>query len=43
MVVIIRTFIITPVLVSGDSMKPNLHDKEMLLERKIGYNENTIK
>lgn len=42
-VVLIRSFIITPVIVSGDSMKPNLHDKEILLERKIGYNENTIK
>ena len=43
LVVIIRTFIVTPVMVSGDSMKPNLHDKEMLLERKIGYNEKAIK
>ena len=42
-VILIRTFIITPVLVSGDSMKPTLHDKEMLLERKIGYNKNAIK
>ena len=44
-VILIRSFIITPIIVSGDSMKPNLHDKEVLLERKIGYirdnNKNT--
>lgn len=42
-VVLIRTFIITPAIVSGDSMKPNLHDKELLLVRKINYNINTRK
>ena len=42
-VVVIRTFIITPVIVSGDSMKPNLNDGELLLVRKIGYNSDTIK
>lgn len=42
-VVLIRTFIITPVIVSGDSMKPNLNNGELLLVRKIGYNGNTIK
>ena len=42
-VILIRSFIITPIIVSGDSMKPNLHDKEVLLERKIGYNSSTIK
>lgn len=42
-VVLIRTFIITPVVVSGDSMKPNLNNGELLLVRKIGYNSNTIK
>ncbi len=36
-VILLRTFIITPVIVSGDSMKPNLHNGEVLLERKIGY------
>ena len=35
LVVLIRSFIITPVMVSGSSMKPNLQDKEILLERKI--------
>ena len=42
-VVLIRSFIITPIIVSGDSMKPNLHDGEVLLERKIGYNRSSIK
>lgn len=42
-VVIIRSFIITPVIVSGDSMKPNLNDGELLLVRKIGYNGSAIK
>lgn len=42
-VILIRTFIITPVIVSGDSMKPNLHNGELLLERKIGYNSTNIK
>jgi len=42
-VVILRTYIITPVIVSGDSMKPNLQNKELLLVQKIGYNENSMK
>lgn len=42
-VVLIRSFIITPVIVSGDSMKPNLHDGELLLVRKVNYNSKTIK
>ncbi len=42
-VVLIRSFIITPVIVSGKSMLPNFHNGELLLVRKIGYNEKTIK
>lgn len=42
LVVLIRTFIITPVIVSGDSMNPTLNNGELLLVRKIGYNEKTI-
>ncbi len=42
-VVLVRSFIITPVIVSGNSMKPNLNDGELLLVKKIGYNEKTIK
>lgn len=41
-VVLIRTFIITPVVVSGDSMKPNLNNGELLLIQKIGYNSESI-
>ena len=43
LVVLIRTFIITPVVVSGDSMKPNYNNGELLLVRKIGYNSDSIK
>lgn len=41
-VVLIRSFIITPVIVSGNSMKPNFNDGELLLVRKIGYNEKVV-
>lgn len=42
-VVLIRSFIITPVIVSGNSMLPNFNNGELLLVKKIGYNEKTIK
>lgn len=42
-VVIIRTFIITPVTVSGSSMSPTLKNKELLLLSKISYKVNDIK
>ena len=42
-VVLIRSFIITPVIVSGKSMLPNFNNGELLLVKKIGYNEKTIK
>lgn len=42
-VVLIRSYIATPVIVSGDSMRPNLTDGEMLIVRKIGYKGNNIK
>lgn len=42
-VVLIRSFIITPVIVSGNSMLPNFNDGELLLVKKIGYNEKAIK
>ena len=41
-VVLIRTYIITPVIVYGGSMLPNLSDGELLLVRKIGYDSATI-
>ena len=42
-VILTRSFIITPVIVSGKSMLPNFNDGELLLVRKIDYNEKTIK
>ena len=42
-VILIRTFIVTPVIVSGDSMKPTLNNGELLFVRKIGYNDEQIK
>lgn len=42
-VVLIRTFIVTPVIVSGDSMVPTLKDKELLLLNKLNYRINDIK
>lgn len=42
-VIIIRSYIATPVIVSGDSMRPNLTDGEMLIVRKIGYKKDNIK
>ena len=41
-VVLIRTFIATPVIVSGDSMDPTLKDKQLLLLNKINYRFNDI-
>ena len=42
-VVLIRTYLVTPVIVSGDSMVPTLNDKELLLLNKINYRLNDIK
>lgn len=42
-VVLIRTFIITPVIVVGDSMNPTLKDNDILLLNKINYRLNDIK
>ncbi len=42
-VVLIRGFLVTPVIVSGDSMVPTLEDKELLLLNKINYKLNNIK
>ncbi len=35
-VVLIRTFIVTPIIVDGDSMSPTLIDDEMMLLNKLG-------
>ena len=41
-VVIIRTYIITPITVVGSSMVPTLHNKELLLLSKISYKMHNI-
>ena len=42
-VVLIRSYLVTPVIVSGDSMEPTLNNKELLLLNKINYKLNDIK
>ena len=42
-VVLIRTLIVTPVIVVGDSMVPTLKDGQVLLLNKIGYHFSDIK
>lgn len=42
-VVLIRTFIVTPVIVSGDSMVPTLKDRQLLLLNKLNYRISNIK
>ena len=41
-VVLVRTYFVTPVIVSGDSMVPTLKDKQVLLLNKINYRTNKI-
>ena len=43
MVILIRTFIITPVRVNGTSMDPTLKNGEIMILNKIKYNKNDIK
>lgn len=42
-IILIRTFIITPVKVNGDSMDSTLKDKEVMILSKIDYLFNDIK
>lgn len=42
LVIIIRSYLVTPVIVSGDSMVPTLKDKQLLLLNKINYRINDI-
>ena len=42
-VVLIRTYIVTPVIVRGSSMENTLHEGEVLLLSKISYKINDIK
>ena len=41
-VVLMRTYILTPVIVVGDSMIPTLKDKQILLLNKMNYRFNNI-
>lgn len=43
MVILIRTFIITPVRVNGSSMDPTLRNGEIMILNKVKYNNNDIK
>lgn len=43
MVILIRTFIITPVRVNGTSMDPTLKNGEIMILNKVKYNKNDIK
>jgi len=42
-VILVRSFLITPVIVRGDSMDETLHDGEILLLNKITYKLDDIK
>lgn len=42
-VILIRTYVITPVIVRGSSMENTLHEGEVLLLSKISYKINDIK
>lgn len=38
-VLLVRSFIVTPGLVNGSSMEPTLHNNELVLINKIGLNK----
>lgn len=42
-VVLLRTFIITPAIVDGPSMEPTLHDNNIILLNKLNYKLEDIK
>ena len=42
-VLLFKFFIISPIRVSGDSMKPTLHNGEFMLLNEIGYRLNGVK
>ena len=42
-VILIRTFIITPAVVDGDSMLPNLKNNNVIILNKLDYKLNEIK
>lgn len=42
-IIIVRTFIVTPIRVNGESMYPTLKNKEIMILNKINYRFNDIK
>ncbi|MDO4369463.1 MAG: signal peptidase I [bacterium] len=42
-IILVRTFIVTPVRVNGESMYPTLNDKEIMILNKWDYKFNDIK
>ncbi len=42
-VILIKTWIVTPVRVNGSSMYPTLHEKDIMLLNKVSYRFNDIK
>ncbi len=42
-VILIRTFVITPALVDGESMEPTLDDSDLIVLNKLDYKLNDIK
>ena len=42
-VILIRTFIVTPAIVDGSSMEPTLNDNNIIMLNKLNYRINSIK
>lgn len=42
-IILIRSFVVTPVMVNGTSMYPTLHDNDIMILSKIYYTFNNIK
>ena len=42
-IILIRSFVVTPVIVNGTSMYPTLHDNDIMILSKIYYTFNDIK
>lgn len=43
LVILVRTFLVTPAVVDGSSMVPTLHDNNVILLNKLDYKMNQIK
>ena len=42
-VILIKTYVVSPIRVSGVSMEPTLHDKDMMILNKLAYKVGDIK